>query len=163
VSALRASDAERQRVADRLREACLEGRLDADELDERLAVAYGARTRPELAALLDDLPAPAPAGAVALPAPSARTWARTRTVVLWLLATLVALLTVAALVLPTWTWVVLALVVGSLLFTLVMVLAGIAPFVAVGVGAVWAARRLLGDGGAARRGGLRRGPEHPGF
>jgi uncharacterized protein DUF1707/2TM domain-containing protein len=60
----RVSDAEREAVADRLRAAAGEGRLDADELDERLTAAYGARTSAELAPLTADLPAPpAPAPA----------------------------------------------------------------------------------------------------
>lgn len=56
----RASDAEREAVADRLRTATAEGRLDPDELDERLSTAYGARTRAELEPLTADLPAAPP-------------------------------------------------------------------------------------------------------
>jgi uncharacterized protein DUF1707 len=57
---LRASDAERDEVAEALRAHCSLGRLTVDELDERLTAAYAARTRAELAALMRDLPAPAP-------------------------------------------------------------------------------------------------------
>jgi Domain of unknown function (DUF1707)/2TM domain len=64
----RASDAEREAVADRLRGAAAEGRLDADELEERLGRAYGARTIGDLAPLTADLPAAAPVGA-AVPVP----------------------------------------------------------------------------------------------
>lgn len=53
---VRASDEERERTAERLREHTAAGRLDVDELAERLAAAYGARTRVELDALLADLP-----------------------------------------------------------------------------------------------------------
>ncbi len=53
---LRASDAERERVAAQLRDHCAEGRLTMSELDERLARAYAARTHGELLALLRDLP-----------------------------------------------------------------------------------------------------------
>jgi Domain of unknown function (DUF1707) len=56
----RASDAERDAVADRLRAAAAEGRLDPDELDERVGQAYSARTHAELASLTTDLPAPVP-------------------------------------------------------------------------------------------------------
>ena len=57
----RASDAEREAAADRLRAAAAEGRLDPDELEERLAAAYGARTIGQLVPLTADLPAtPAP-------------------------------------------------------------------------------------------------------
>jgi hypothetical protein len=54
----RASDAEREAVADRLRLAAADGRLDPDELEERVSAAYGARTRGELIPLTADLPAP---------------------------------------------------------------------------------------------------------
>ena len=53
---LRASDADRDAVADRLRRAAIEGRLDADELDERLDTALRAKTYGELDRLVADLP-----------------------------------------------------------------------------------------------------------
>jgi hypothetical protein len=52
---LRASDADRERAADTLRRAAGVGRLTVDELDERLAAAYGARTRAELERLVVDV------------------------------------------------------------------------------------------------------------
>ena len=55
---VRASDAEREQVADALRRAAGDGRLASDELEERLTAAYGARTRGELGPLTADLPAP---------------------------------------------------------------------------------------------------------
>ena len=55
-TALRASDADRDAVAERLRAATVEGRLDAGELEQRLHVALRARTYGELQQLLDDLP-----------------------------------------------------------------------------------------------------------
>jgi hypothetical protein len=61
---LRASDADRERVAEVLRDALAEGRLDMGEFEERLDAAYKARTYGELAPLTRDLPAggaPAPA------------------------------------------------------------------------------------------------------
>ena len=57
---IRASDAERERVADELRAHAGEGRLDVDELDERLKAAYAARTRADLQGLTADLPAAPP-------------------------------------------------------------------------------------------------------
>jgi hypothetical protein len=56
---LRASDAERDQVAEMLRSHAAQGRLDPDELDDRLGAAYAARTRGDLAVLTADLP-PAP-------------------------------------------------------------------------------------------------------
>jgi len=55
-AALRASDADRDAVAERLRAAAVEGRLDADELEQRVHVALRARTYGQLQQLLDDLP-----------------------------------------------------------------------------------------------------------
>ncbi|WBB55113.1 DUF1707 domain-containing protein [Verrucosispora sp. WMMD573] len=56
--AMRAADVDRQAVAERLRVALDEGRLDLHEYDERLQRAYAARTYAELDALVSDLPAP---------------------------------------------------------------------------------------------------------
>src|SRR5712691_4862046 len=58
---LRASHEDRDRVVELLRVAAGDGRLTAEELDERLEVALSARTFGELAALTADLPAAAPA------------------------------------------------------------------------------------------------------
>ncbi|MEV6002220.1 DUF1707 domain-containing protein [Streptomyces griseomycini] len=62
---LRASDADRERVADILRDALAEGRLDMEEFGERLDATYKARTYGELAPITRDLPtaqgAPVPA------------------------------------------------------------------------------------------------------
>ena len=55
-SRLRISDADRHRVAELLREAAGEGRLDIDELDERLESAYAAKTYGDLVPLTADLP-----------------------------------------------------------------------------------------------------------
>ncbi|MFI5762622.1 MULTISPECIES: DUF1707 SHOCT-like domain-containing protein [unclassified Streptomyces] len=54
---LRASDADRERVVDRLRDAVAEGRLDMEEFEERLDAAYRSRTYAELEPLTRDLPA----------------------------------------------------------------------------------------------------------
>ena len=64
---MRASDADRDQVVERLRQAATEGRLAPHELDERLQTAFSAVTYGELDALVDDLPAPV----VAPPAPRA--------------------------------------------------------------------------------------------
>jgi hypothetical protein len=53
--ALRASDVERDRAGDQLRQAAGEGRLTVDELDERLTRAYLAKTVVELAELTVDV------------------------------------------------------------------------------------------------------------
>jgi hypothetical protein len=55
---LRASDSDRDRVADRLRHAAAEGRLLTEELEERLALVLRSRTYGELEAVVSDLPTP---------------------------------------------------------------------------------------------------------
>ncbi|WP_399882601.1 DUF1707 domain-containing protein [Streptomyces sp. BBFR51] len=66
--ALRASHTDRDRAVDILSAAASDGRLTAEELDERVGAALTARTQGELAVLTADLPvvtdgAPAPAAA----------------------------------------------------------------------------------------------------
>jgi hypothetical protein len=58
-ASLRASDADRDAVADRLRKAAIEGRLEPEELEQRLDAALRARTYGQLDRLLADLPAEA--------------------------------------------------------------------------------------------------------
>jgi len=53
---IRASDAERDAVVEQLRRALGQGRLTMDEYDGRVAAAYAAKTRGELALLTQDLP-----------------------------------------------------------------------------------------------------------
>lgn len=60
---MRVSDAERQQVADTLAEHYAAGRLDQSEFDERVGRAMSAKTRADLAGLVDDLPVSGPAGA----------------------------------------------------------------------------------------------------
>ena len=65
---LRASHQDRERAVDLLRVAAGDGRITAEELDERLEAALTARTRGELAVLTSDLPA-SPDAAPHVPAP----------------------------------------------------------------------------------------------
>jgi peptidoglycan/LPS O-acetylase OafA/YrhL len=55
LSAVRASDADRERVAAILRDAAGQGLLTLDEVDQRLAAVYAARHLTELAPLTADL------------------------------------------------------------------------------------------------------------
>ncbi|WWR54861.1 DUF1707 domain-containing protein [Streptomyces sp. SCSIO 30461] len=57
---MRASDADRDRIADILREALAEGRLDPEEHTERIDAAYRAKTVGELEPIVRDLPAARP-------------------------------------------------------------------------------------------------------
>lgn len=68
---LRASDTERERVAEALRQAVAEGRLDMEEFDTRLSAAYEAKTHADLEPLVRDLPEP---GTASRATGEARTW-----------------------------------------------------------------------------------------
>lgn len=57
---MRAGDADRQQVVDRLRVAMDEGRLTLDEYDERVSKAYASQTYADLKELLTDLPSTTP-------------------------------------------------------------------------------------------------------
>ncbi|NBM19180.1 DUF1707 domain-containing protein [Streptomyces sp. GC420] len=65
---MRASDADRDRVTDILRDALAEGRLSPEEHSERIDAVYAAKTLAELDPLVRDLPAP---GTRAVPGPAA--------------------------------------------------------------------------------------------
>jgi Domain of unknown function (DUF1707) len=111
---LRASDADRDAVIDRLREAAGEGRLEPDELEQRVDAALRARTYGELAALVADLP-----GDAAAPSrrPGSRTSALARSALLGvgvlaaatLAIALVALIAVLVLATAAW-WIALVIV-----------------------------------------------------
>lgn len=70
---MRASDTDRELVADRLREAAGHGRLTMEELEERLELTYAARTYAELQPLTRDLPGPGTAAPLPAPATGAAT------------------------------------------------------------------------------------------
>ncbi|WP_051024834.1 MULTISPECIES: DUF1707 domain-containing protein [Nocardia] len=68
---VRASDADREEIVERLRSAMNEGRLNLAEFDDRVQQVYAARTYGELSPILSDLPAvrerPGAAGAGRVP------------------------------------------------------------------------------------------------
>jgi Flp pilus assembly protein TadB len=99
-SSLRASDADRDAVAERLRQAAVEGRLEPDELEERLHTALRARTYGELDPLLRDLPARVPRGRPATTAGGLMLAVTVRLVVLALVAA--ALITALAVSAAWW-------------------------------------------------------------
>ncbi|HZU55846.1 MAG TPA: DUF1707 domain-containing protein [Actinocrinis sp.] len=53
---LRASDADRERIVEQLRQHTADGRLTMDEFEQRMSAAYAAKTYGELAQLTRDLP-----------------------------------------------------------------------------------------------------------
>ena len=71
-SLMRVSDGDREGAADVLREAAGHGRITMDELDERLELAYAAKTYADLAAVTRDLPGPAQAPSAVQPTMAGR-------------------------------------------------------------------------------------------
>jgi hypothetical protein len=131
-SSLRASDADRDHVAERLRQATAEGRLLAQELEERLATALRARTYGELDSVVADLPGSPVSGGQSRSRPRSRT----RELISHQ---------------P-------ALIVGVMVaFALVAVILAVVAFVASGA---WVAFLVLGLIIRGRRPGDRRGRDH---
>jgi hypothetical protein len=60
---MRVSDTEREAAAAELREHFASGRLNSDELDQRLSAVFAAKTRGDLSALFTDLPSSGRSGA----------------------------------------------------------------------------------------------------
>ncbi len=72
-SQLRISDADRNKVAEVLRQAAGDGRIDFDELDERLDATFAAKTYADLVPITVDLPAhPHPSQSPAPLSPASR-------------------------------------------------------------------------------------------
>ena len=69
---MRVSDSDREQTAGVLREAASHGRITMDELDERLELAYAAKTYADLAAVTQDLPGPAQTMSAVQPAMAGR-------------------------------------------------------------------------------------------
>lgn len=65
---LRANDAEREAMADVVRSALDDGRIQLDELDDRLGAVYEAKTHGELSVVIDDI---VPRAAHPVPRPTA--------------------------------------------------------------------------------------------
>jgi hypothetical protein len=116
---MRAADSDRERVADQLRSAHAEGRLDLTEYDERVQQAWAAWTYGELEALTTDLPQAQSAAAPVVPGegqPSGRQQHHVRggraAVAAWASASAINLaiwaivsLTTLSWVYPWWIWV----------------------------------------------------------
>lgn len=75
---VRCSDADRERIGARLRDAAADGCLTMDELEDRLGGVYAARHRHELDALVTDLPATTGRRAAGWLAVLAAAWAQLR-------------------------------------------------------------------------------------
>lgn len=123
---MRVSDADREHVAERLRDHFAAGRLTSAELDERLAAALSAKTVQDLSDVMADLPEPAPVGPSAgqgIPNVTYRPVYRYRRGPGFLPLALIVLF--AVLILPSAGFVFLAFLKLMLLFWLVASVAGI--------------------------------------
>ena len=142
---LRAGDADRDRVADELTRHCAEGRLNADELSQRIDIALRARTLGELKDLTRELPRLPMAPA----RPRPRRWRRAGSVAAGLVLLVLAALGVGFVELLSQEPVAAMLVLFVLLACALLVvaalgslLATLAPLVALGLAARWAGRRV---------------------
>lgn len=113
---MRASDADRTVIQERLRRAHEIGQLDLHEFDDRVRSAWAARTRGELERVVADLPVPPPP---APPAPRGAVFARTPggvamqvLTIIWVALTMVNVTawgiisaTVGESIYPWWLWV----------------------------------------------------------
>ncbi|HKR51982.1 MAG TPA: DUF1707 domain-containing protein [Pseudonocardiaceae bacterium] len=106
---MRAADTDRQRVAEELRLAHNDGRLDLAEYDERVQQAWAARTYGELEALTTDLPRVAPPAAPAarheVPQPHRHGRRGRAAVATWASASVINLLIWAIVSLATLSWI----------------------------------------------------------
>lgn len=122
---IRASDADRDGVAARLRDHFADGRLSREELDERLATTLNAKTLGDLRPVLADLPGPALAP-TELTRPARTGWPHPP--VFWRglrILPLLAIVSVAVLTLHSGGWVVFGFFRFLLVFWLVMSVAGL--------------------------------------
>jgi hypothetical protein len=118
---IRISDSDRERAATLLRDHYAEGRLTAEELDERVTATLNARTAGDLRRVMADLPGPAqPDPQNQLSAPP---WAFRRRGPRLLPLALIILF--AALLLPGGGWVLFAFLKVFLLFWLLIALVGL--------------------------------------
>ena len=139
---LRVSDADRERVAELLRDHCAAGRVSFDELDERLESVYAARTYGDLHGPMADLPR------AGMTAPSAPPPAPPRphsgravgAIAVWALA--------AMMLVPAVFAVVGALAMAAFAMALTM-LSLAAPFVVVAIFVAWTVRRQPSRRGAS--------------
>jgi hypothetical protein len=120
---IRISDADRERVTGRLREHFAEGRLTQDELDERVSATLTAKTFGDLRPIVADLPEPVPAAPRGRrPGPARPGWRPRRRGPRVLPLVLLAL--IAALLIPSASWLAFAFVKLFVVFWLVVCVAG---------------------------------------
>jgi hypothetical protein len=152
---IRASDAGRQEVVDRLAAALAEGRLKMDEYAERMGLAYEAVTYGDLAALSADLPEAGPVAKreAAPPAATPQAAAAPRGVIADLPAVLKVLWTIwlAAVAINLIVWVLVSGTAGDLIY----------PWPVWVAGPSGAALLAVSAGVTAIRRGRRSAAQHP--
>ncbi len=125
---IRISDADRDRIAGRLRDHFAEGRITREELDERLTATLNAKTFGDLRPITADLPGPGPGPAPAPRIPPGQ-WRGGPPVIFYRrgprLLPLLAIALIAALVIPGAGLIFLAFAKVLVLFWLVALVAGV--------------------------------------
>jgi Domain of unknown function (DUF1707) len=122
---IRISDADRERATARLREHFAEGRLNSEELDERITAALSAKTYGDLRRIMADLPEAAPVPPMDGSAPQ---WAGRPGAAVWRgprVLPLLFIVLIAALVIPGVGWVFFAFLKVMLVLWLAACLVGI--------------------------------------
>lgn len=142
---IRASDADREAVAEFLKGHYAAGRLTRDELDARVEAAYGAVGLAQLEQLVGDLPAHPP------PPPPARRRSA-RPVAVWLAVAVLAVVLASAV--PGEAWAVLLLLTVPLLLFAGLALVAISPLVIPAVLIVWLVHAVKRAGAPARLSGV---------
>ncbi len=122
---IRISDADRDRIAARLRDHFAEGRLTADELDERLTAALSAKTFGDLRRVMADLPEPALAPLTGQPFPARPASARIVHYHRPRIFPIVAIALLAAVLIPGAGWVLAAVLKAVLVAWLIACLVGV--------------------------------------
>jgi hypothetical protein len=119
---IRIGDAEREAAVTAIGEHYAAGRLDRDELEERIEAAWRARTRADLAVLFADLPSARNATGPPAAATARFQPARQGRVPRGLAARLLILVLIAVVLANSWPWLVLLVPVLWLLFVRMMFL-----------------------------------------
>ncbi|MGI9008824.1 MAG: DUF1707 SHOCT-like domain-containing protein [Streptosporangiaceae bacterium] len=122
---MRVSDADREQVTARLREHFAEGRLNSDELDERVTAALNAKTFGDLGRVMADLPDTAMEPG---PVPQSPPWAARPRLMLRRgprLLPLALILLIAAVAIPGAGWLFIAFLKAMLVLWLVAIVAGV--------------------------------------
>jgi len=156
-STMRTSDAERQRVAEFLRDACGDGRLSPEELEERLDLLFAGSTVADIAVLVRDLPGggavvprlgrSAMPRRVAVPVPARRRRSASPAVPIGASVLVAGIVWLALAVLPPLVAIVLGAVLLSVAIAVAIFAVAMAPVGLAVFGLAWLAQRIFRGAG----------------